>query len=645
MCGIAGFFSQSAVPKGLACSMLKHMNRIQKHRGPDHEGVWVDSAGRIGLAHVRLSILDLCPKADQPMLSENGNVISYNGEIYNFRELREELGKSKFRTSSDTEVILKAYEKWGERCVEKFRGMFAFALWDSSKKKLFVARDRFGIKPFYFTVQDGVFFFASEIKTLLPFLESAKVDLNGLRDYFTFQFCLSQRTLFEGIRELAPAHAGYVDTNLGLELKKYWEVHYDLDWKSSEAHFVEKIREKFSDSVRAHLVSDVEVGAYLSGGLDSGLVSSLARDFAPDRRFLAFNGKFSLGPKYDESNYARLLAKKKNIQLHEIEISSNDFIENMSKVIHHLDQPVAGPGSFPQFMVSREIKKHVKVVLGGQGGDEIFGGYIRYLIAYFEQCIKGAIEGTMNSGKFVVTYESIIPNLAALKGYEGLLEEFWAEGIFDARDKRYFRLINRANSIGDAVDWNIFNGSSSFDDFHRIYWGKNVGQESYFDSMTHFDFKTLLPALLHVEDRMSMAHGVESRVPFLDHDLVELLATIPSNIKFQNGELKRLLRISFGDELPAEITGRRDKMGFPVPLKLWLNDDSKVREFVMDIFRSGRARTRFYLREDFDPETLFGHEREFGRNLWAFLNLELWAREFLDHHEKFSETRTVQEKL
>ncbi len=239
-------------------------------------------------------------------------------------------------------------------------------------------------------------------------------------------------------------------------------------------------------------------------------------------------------------------------------------------MIYHLDYPVAGPGSFPQFMVSGEVARHIKVVLGGQGGDEIFGGYARYLIAYWEQCIKGAIDGTMNSGNFVVTYESIIPNLQTLRGYKPLIQEFWAEGIFEERDRRYYRLINRANTFGGIINWALFREPSSFDEFREIFWGSNVGKESYFDSMTHFDFKTLLPALLHVEDRMSMAHGVESRVPLLDHRLVELAATIPANIKFQNGELKRLLKVAFGDRLPPLIRERKDKMGFPVPLHAWM---------------------------------------------------------------------------
>lgn len=631
MCGIAGYICGKGRAVAEPEAVLGKMNDIQHHRGPDGRGTWHDTLAGVGLAHTRLSIIDLST-GSQPMRSESGNVITYNGEIYNYLELRRELGEHNFRTTSDTEVILRAYEKWGSSCVERLRGMFAFALWDAKQKNLFVARDRFGIKPFYYLVTSDAIYFASEAKALVPFLAQVDTDVDALHDYFCFQFCLGTKTLFTNIKQLEPACCGYITRDLELQVHKYWEVHYDLDWNHSEEYFVERVRERLFDSIKLHLRSDVEVGAYVSGGVDSSLVASIARDIRPNERFQAFNGKFSLSAAFDESRYARALATERNMLLHEVDIGEDDFIENIGKIIYHLDQPIAGPGSFPQFMVSRLVRNHIKVVLGGQGGDEIFGGYARYLIAYFEQCIKGAIDGTIDNGNFVVTYESIIPNLRALQNYQPLIQEFWAQGIFDSRDSRYFRLINRSNTFGNVVNWDIFKGNSSFDDFARIYWGNNVGKESYFDSMTHFDFKTLLPALLHVEDRMSMAHGIESRVPFLDHSLVELLATIPANIKFKDGELKRLLRVAFPTEIPAAIRARKDKMGFPVPLQVWMKKGGKVREFILDTFRSIRARERFYLSDGFDVEKLMAAEGMFSRNIWAFLSLELWQQQFHDNH-------------
>jgi asparagine synthase (glutamine-hydrolysing) len=606
------------------------MKQALRHRGPDGDGTWTDPEHSLGLMHVRLSIIDLTTGA-QPMRSSSGNVITYNGEIYNFIELRKELGEHSFRTSSDTEVILRAYEKWGESCVDRLRGMFAFALWDAARQRLFIARDRFGIKPFYYATVNGTFYFASEIKALLPFLPRVEPRLDSLHDYFCFQFCLGAKTLFADVKQLEPAHCGYVEPNGTLRLRRYWEVQYDLDWSHDENYFVERVRERLFDSVSLHLRADVEVGAYASGGIDSSLVAGIARDLRPQERFQVFNGSFSeFGDAFDETRYVRTLGRQRGMLVHEIDIGEDDFVRHLPNVIYHLDHPVAGPGSFAQYMVSGLVKGNVKVVLGGQGGDEIFGGYARYLIAYWEQCIKGALDGTMNSGNFVVTYESIIPNLVSLRNYKPLLQEFWSHGIFEERDRRYFRLINRSNNFGDIVDWSLFKDEFSFGEFKEIYWGKNVGKESYFDAMTHFDFKTLLPALLQVEDRMSMAHGVESRVPLLDHGLVELAATIPANIKFQNGELKRLLRTAFRDKLPAEILDRKDKMGFPVPLQPWMKREGKVREFILDTFRSERARTRFYFSRPFDIEQLMEREGLFSRNLWAFLSLELWQQRFLD---------------
>jgi len=318
----------------------------------------------------------------------------------------------------------------------------------------------------------------------------------------------------------------------------------------------------------------------------------------------------------------------------DIDIAASDFVSSIEKVIYHLDQPVAGPGSFPQYLVSALAAKHRKVVLGGQGGDEIFGGYTRYLVAYFEQCIKGAIEGTMSSGPYVVTYESIIPNLVALKNYKPMLQEFWRDGLFENLDRRYFRLINRAPSLGDEINWAALGQYDPYETFRTIFNGANVGHESYFDSMTHFDFKTLLPALLQVEDRVSMAHGLESRVPFLDHRIVELAATIPADIKFENGNMKHVLRSAMRSKLPPRISNRQDKMGFPVPLHEWITSPGPVRDFVRDTFSSQQARSRELIDNSRVLKGMDGEAR-FGRQIWGLLSLELWQRSFHDRAHEF----------
>jgi asparagine synthase (glutamine-hydrolysing) len=636
MCGIAGVIDLKLSPVSRIERCLKVMNDLQQHRGPDGQGIWVHPRQGVGFAHRRLSIIDLTT-GQQPMGDPTGNWITYNGEIYNYLELRDELGVNLFRTTSDTEVILQAYRKWGVECLDHLRGMFAFALWDEAQKVLFCARDPFGIKPLYYTVVQGILYLASESKALLPFVPDVETDFEGLKDYLTFQFCLDGKTLFKDIHELLPGHVLTVK-NGTIRTSRYWEVYYQLDFDHTEKFFEEKVRSLLEDSVRMHLRSDVPVGGYVSGGFDSSIVASLASENNPGA-FAGFTGKFSLGEAYDESRYARTLARHKGFDLHEAEIDSRDFIQSIERVMFHLDYPVAGPGSFPQFMVSQLAAKHRKVMLGGQGGDEIFGGYARYLVAYFEQCIKAAIDGTMHSGNFIVTYESIIPNLSALRNYKPMLQQFWREGLFEDADKRYFRLVNRAALHSDEVDWNLLGDYSPFETFRSIFRGSNVQKESYFDSMTHFDFKTLLPALLHVEDRMSMAHGLESRVPFLDRPLVEMAATIPSNVKFKNGNMKHILRSSMASVLPISILERTDKMGFPVPLQEWVGEKGIVREFVTDILSSQRALDRPLVNNRAVLAGL-GRELKFGRKIWGFLCLELWQRIFHDNAHKYKDLLT-----
>jgi asparagine synthase (glutamine-hydrolysing) len=603
-----------------------------RHRGPDGEGTWRQEGNRVGLAHTRLAIIDLCTGA-QPMSDAEKNTVVYNGEIYNYRELRTELGLNRFHTTSDTEVVLEGYRTWGEDCLQHFGGMFSFALWDERNSALFCARDRFGIKPFYYAIVDGILYFASEIKALLPFLPGVETDLEGFKDYLAFQFCLGGKTLFKGVNELLPGHALRV-RNGRVDVWRYWDVYYELDWDHKADYFEERLRDMLVESVSMHIRSDVPVGAYVSGGIDSSVIAAIASREA-EGVFEGFTGKFSLGAQYDESEYARDVAKANNFELFEIDITANDFIENIHKVIYHLDYPVAGPGSFPQYMVSQLASTRRKVVLGGQGGDEVFGGYTRYLIAYFEQCIKAAIEGTTDSGNFVVTYESIIPNLTALRNYRPMLQEFWRDGLFGPMDERYFRLVNRTPALGDEIKWDRLTEYDPFHTFSDIFNASNVGKESYFDLMTHFDFKTLLPALLQVEDRVSMAHGLESRVPILDHKIVELAATIPSNIKFANGEMKLVFKEAIKQWLPDSVLKRKDKMGFPTPLVEWIKGDA--RDFVMDTLTTERALSRDLIDNRLVADGL-GKEGAFGRKAWGLLSLEIWQQEF---HDKATQPRAI----
>jgi asparagine synthase (glutamine-hydrolysing) len=635
MCGIGGIISLRGEPIPDLEPELRVMGDLLAHRGPDDADIWAHERGHVGFAHRRLSIIDLA-HGHQPMRDEIGSWITYNGETYNYPEVRAELSGERFETDCDTEVVLAAYRRWGDRSLDKLRGMYAYAIWDERRNELFATRDRFGIKPFVYAQVDGVLYFASEAKALMPFLPSIETDPEGLKDYLAFQFCLAGKTLFKGVRELPPGHKLTV-VNGAVRVERYWEVYYDLDWDHTGRWFERAIEELLHESVRLHLRADVPVAAYLSGGLDSSAVASIASLYSGGEGMKAFNGRFSEDPQFDESRFAKALADWRKMDLRQVDIGVGDFLEKIESVVYHLDWPTAGPGSFPQYMVSQAAARECKVILGGQGGDEVFGGYTRYLIAYFEQCIKAAIDGTSHNGNFVVTYESIIPQLGSLENYKPLLKHFWREGLFEELDARYFRLINRAPDLEGTVDFAALGEYEPFETFKTIFNGTNVGHESYFDKMTHFDFKTLLPALLQVEDRVSMAHGLESRVPLLDHRLVELAATIPADTKFKDGHMKHVFKQATRPLVPDVIADRKDKMGFPVPLTDWMA--GPARDFFHDVFCSEAAATRPYVDNRAVLEEL-GRETRFGRKVWGLLSLELWQRAFHDREHHFKRLLT-----
>ena len=627
MCGIAGQISLNNQPIAGLSDRLAPMSRLLSHRGPDGNGQWISDDSKVGLVHRRLAIIDLSDSAAQPMRAVNSTVITYNGEIYNYRELRSALNKNwSFQTQSDTECILAAYDKNGDDFLAHLRGMFSFALWDEKRQRLFCARDRFGIKPFYYAVIDGTFYFASEAKALLPFLPSIDTNEGALAEYLTFQYTIGQKTLFDGIYQLLPGHALEVK-NGKVRIWRYWDVNYQIDFENSSTYFHDRLRALLEDSIAMHGRSDVPVGSYVSGGVDSSLMYGLSQKNNSSSP-LGFHGRFVDYPGYDESSYAHTAAKHVGGELNCIDINAEDFRNHIQKTIYHLDFPVAGPGSFPQYMVSKLAAEKVKVVVGGLGGDEIFGGYARYVVAYFEQCIKAAIDGHIGNGNYVVTLESILPNLGLLREYKPLIKQFWSKGLFGPMDERYFRLVDRSTDMQEEIAWSEIDSSQVFEDFASIFNNPlNVQKEAYFDKMTHFDFKCLLPALLQVEDRMSMAHGLESRVPLLDHPLVEFAATIPADMKFKGGNMKYLLKKVFASDLPTKILNRRDKMGFPVPLKEWFSNE--LNDFIMDIFSTMAAKHRPYINSQ---EVLknFGKEAKFSRKIWGLLSLELWHQEFHD---------------
>lgn len=625
MCGIAAAVGISDQPVPRLGAALALMNRLQAHRGPDGEGAWVHPRSNVGFAHRRLSIIDL-GTGQQPMSDESGRWITFNGEIYNYIELREELGREQFRTTSDTEVILRGWTRWGKNLVHKLRGMFAFAIWDERERRFFCARDPAGIKPLYYCTVDGALYLASEAKALLPFLPRVEVDPAGLKDYLTFQFCLDGRTLFKGVRELPPGH--FIEVGGGtMKITKYWDVDFQPEEGRGAESFREELHAAMVESVKFHLRADVPVGSYLSGGLDSSIVASLAAG-SVGKSFEAFIGKFALGADYDESRYARDLAAMREFPLHELEITAQDFIQNIRKIIYHLDQPVAGPGSFPQYMISGLARTRFKVVLGGQGGDEIFGGYARYLLGYLDLAMRAAIEGKGPTARLPLTLHDISPSLRTLEQYKPLMQELCRDGMFGPVEQRYLRLVNRAPALENLVNWRELGDHDPRASFMAIFDHPGLARATDFDRMTYFDYKTLLPALLQVEDRVSMAHGLESRVPFVDREIISLAARIPASVKFAQGNLKQLMRDTFRNDLPTSIVDRTDKMGFPVPLNEWMK--GVLFEFIADLVSSERARSRPYLAPGFDPRSLVAGEKKFSRNMWGLLSLELWFQEYAD---------------
>jgi len=625
MCGIVGILNldrETVIP-----ARLTAMAEAIRHRGPDGDGLFVD--GPVGFGHKRLSIIDL--KTGQQPMTSGALTVCFNGEIYNYVELRTDLirrGHS-FRTTSDTEVILAMYAEYGPACVEQMNGMFAFLLYDASRRQLFAARDHFGIKPLYYHADDRRILFASEIKALLAHPGMRAVpDADAVREYVTFQFVTGDRTMFAGVRKLMPGHRQLIDLDSGaVRTERYWEPRFRIDPYHTEEYFVVETRRLLEDAVRLQLRSDVPVGAYLSGGMDSSIVSMLAAPHAGGPLH-TFTGSFREGPEFDESRYAREVAQACGAVMHEIIPTERQFVDLMPRLVYQMDEPVAGPGLFPQFLVAQCAAQHVKVVLGGQGGDEIFGGYARYLVAYLEQALKGAIYETTEEAEHIVSLTSIIPNLPSLRQYVPMLQQFLRSDVFEPMDRRYFRLIDRSGGAMGLFSGDFRAGyqhEAMFAQFQTVF--NHPDTLSYYNKMTHFDLVTNLPALLHVEDRVSMASSLESRVPLLDYRLTDLVTSMPPRMKFRGGELKYMLKRAAGSAIPASVAERKDKMGFPVPLQQWVT--GSAHRFFEDVLLSDRARQRGLFNID-EVATLMRTESAYGRKLWGLLNLELWYQQFID---------------
>ncbi|MCB0685101.1 MAG: asparagine synthase (glutamine-hydrolyzing) [Lewinellaceae bacterium] len=625
MCGIAGFQGGNTTNREL---IIRDMMHSQKHRGPDDEGVFFQDDTTLGF--VRLSVLDL-QFGHQPMHSSDGRYsIIYNGEIYNYIELRQRLISLgvQLKTFSDTEVLLYSYIHFGKAVLDMLNGMFAFAVYDAEDASLFIARDQFGIKPLYYFTTSDCFIFSSEIKALFkhPAVTSS-VNIPALQEYLTFQLILGDETLFQHIKKLEPAHYMIVRKGKVIEHEEYWKLKYQIDDSKSLDQFTDELLVLFESALSLQVRSDVPVGAHLSGGLDSSTVAVLAsKNYFG--KLKTFTGGFKDGDAYDESGYASIVSEYINSDHYSVFPSAQDFIDNIHTLVYHMDEPGAGPGIFPQYMISKLASEHVKVVLGGQGADEVFGGYARYAVAYLEQCLKGEILETREEGKHIVSLQSIIPNLPMLKQYIPLIKNQFSHGLFDSMDQRYYRLVDRSPNLKLLYSKELVESRDEDRIQHKFQAIFNAPEsKSYFNKMTYFDLKTLLPTLLQIEDRVSMAVSLESRVPFLDRRIVELAASIPPTMKFSEGKTKFVMLQAVKNILPKEIVNRKDKMGFPVPINEWMA--GPLKEFILDIFRSRKTIERGI----FNIGNIVDHvirQGNFNRDIWGALNIELWHRQFID---------------
>ena len=635
MCGIAGLVRlDGGAPDGW---ILDRMHRVMAHRGPDGVGRYLD--GPVGLAHRRLSIIDLSEAAAQPMPNEDDSVVLvYNGEIYNFPDLRRELESlgHRFRSRTDSEVLVHGYEEWGEAVVERANGMFAFALWDRKRQRLLLARDRHGVKPLYWYARGGVFIFASEIKAILEHPGVAReISYPALNEYFSFQNVLTDLTLFDGIRLLPPATILTVGPDDPIRTRAYWDYPFDGEpLEVSEEEAAEETHRLFVKAVKRQLISDVPVGAYLSGGMDSGSITAVAGTRLD--RLRTFTAGFDLSSAsglelgFDERRSAELMSNHLKTEHYEVVLHAGDMEHVLPELIWHLEDLRVGQ-CYPNYYVARLASRFVKVVLSGAGGDELFGGYPwRYY--------RGI--GSTDRDDYMRRYY-----------------DFWQRLVPDDEKRQLFNEPT-LRRIGEV---------SAFDQFRAVFdgYGRDIsGREEYVSASLYFELRTFLPGLLIVEDKLSMAHGLETRVPFLDDDLVDFAVKLPTRHKvgsldntpsvdenaagkrqrweLETSEGKAVLRRAMAHIIPSEVANRT-KQGFSAPDASWFRGESI--DYINRVLRDPQARIYEVLSPDYVSRTLDEHTG--GRVnhrllIWSLLSLEWWIRTFVERSSRPSVTGDVE---
>lgn len=605
MCGFCGFTGSVNDSETVLTNM---MNKII-HRGPDSEGKHIDD--NVALGFRRLSIIDL-GFGLQPMYNETGDiVIVFNGEIYNYQSLKEELIEYGhiFSNNSDTEVLIHAYEQYGEDMLKHLRGMFAFVIWDSKNNTLFAARDFFGIKPFYYAVIDGNLVFGSEIKSILEYPGYKKeVNKEALENYLTFQYSVLPETFFKGIYKLMPSHClTYKDKNVNI--KRYWEPRFEADENKKLEDIVDEIDTAMQDSIKKHKISDVEVGSFLSSGVDSSYVAAC---FKGDKTFTV---GFDYA-KYNEIDYAKALSKKIEIDNYSKLITTEEYWDAISKVQYHMDEPLADPSAVALYFVSQTASKHVKVALSGEGADEFFGGYNIYRepealrpITRLPRPVRKVLGGVAKALPFKVKGKNYL-----IRGSKDLQERFIGNAFMFNQKERELILKNPTGKYSPMEITKPF--------YDKVKGKDEVTQMQYIDIHLWLIGDILLKA-----DKMSMAHSLEVRVPFLDKEVFEVARKIPTHYKVNKENTKYAMRIAANRYLP-DMVAEKKKLGFPVPIRIWLKED-KFYERVKKTFESDAAKRYFKTNEivKFLDDHKSG-KNDNSRKIWTVYMFLVWHEEF-----------------
>jgi asparagine synthase (glutamine-hydrolysing) len=636
MCGIAGIVASDRLHADERAHVAL-MRDVLTHRGPDDAGAFFDE--HAGLGHRRLSIVDL-RSGHQPLANEDGNVwIVYNGEIYNHADVRPELEAAghRYRTRSDTETIVHAYEQWGDECVHRFRGMFAFALWDAPKRRLLLARDRLGVKPLYWTLVNGRLIFGSEIKAILASgLVEARANDEALPEFLTTRYLSTDETLFRGIRRLMPGCL-LVFEDGRVVIRQYWDI--PIGQESSaltrsrpavrDHHLVDEFRARLDESVRLRLMSDVPLGMFLSGGLDSSAIAALMARMI-DRPLQTFSVAFSERA-FSELEYSRAVARAIGADAHEVVIGESEFFEALPRLVWHEDEPIAHPSSVPLYFVSALAREHVKVVLTGEGSDELLAGYGKYPRSLANWRAGALYQALVPAAARRAVRETVVPRIPGRAGQLAarsfLALDHSPEAVFfdsfAGIRLEALRSLLTPECLTRATAAAAYGAS-------RAWFDRPGPGASALARILYTDQKTYLVELLMKQDQMSMAASIESRVPFLDHPLVEFAARLPDSWKLRGLTTKRILRAAAADLLSREIL-ERPKMGFPVPFAQWMRGPSM--RIARDVLLDRRAAERGLFVPAAVERVLARHERgecPAGDTIWSLLNLELWYRTAID---------------